>query len=127
MHRLFNYAAVFATTGSTACGGPDFCPATEAFALQVTVVDSAVGTFPAVGSVLSATSGAYSETQPASGIAGTDHSFDVGAGQPGSYSLSIRTVGYRDWVRSGLTVDADACGQPKTVQLRALVQRPTAP
>ena len=127
MHRIFKHTALIATIGSVACGGPDFCPATESFALQITVVDSASGTFPAAGSVLSAINGEYSETQPPSGIAGTDHSFDVGAGRAGSYSLSIRTAGYRDWVRSGLKVDADACGQPKTVQLRALVQRATAP
>jgi hypothetical protein len=36
-----------------------------------------------------------------------------------TYKVTVERAGYEDWVRDGVRVAGDDCGQPKTVQLEA--------
>ena len=98
------------------------CTSIGRFGLSVIVRDIRTGQAPAVGSTLFVRDGAYQEQFPAPGTpAGQSSDFGAANNRPGTYDLRVTTSGYSDWIRTGVKVDADACGHPKTVSLTAAI------
>ena len=102
------------------------CTADYRFGLTVTVVDS-VTSAPPASAVLLARSGAFVDSVgPATPVVGSLNGPPVlvlsAAGErPGTYDLTVRAPGYRDWTRTGVEVTADEChvhGVPVTARLR---------
>jgi hypothetical protein len=114
----------------TGCGSAVFdgpCTANYVFGLTVTVVDSVTGIPPASARLL-ARSGAYSDSV---GPAAPHQYYENGpsvlqlstAGErKGTYDLTVRAAGYRDWTRTGVKVTADEC-HVRPVALTARLQR----
>lgn len=84
------------------------------YGLNVTIVDSATGG-PPTSAVLIARSGAFVDSVGP----GTPMPVTLGgppvlllstAGErPGTYDVTVRAQGYRDWARTGIRVTADEC------------------
>jgi hypothetical protein len=114
-------------SGCTAAPTGFVCTDDFRFGLNVTVVDSVTGTPPA-SAVLIARDGAFVDSVgPA-----TPHQLVLNgppvlllstAGErPGTYDLTVRAAGYRDWARAGVAVTADEC-HVKQVAFTARLQR----
>jgi hypothetical protein len=96
--------------------------------ILVTVVDSVAGA-PPVEARLIATSAGFvdsvgpgSPVQPGPGEAAT-LVLSTSVGRPGTYSLVVRSPGYRDWTRNVTVVTMGACDGP-AVTLTARLQKP---
>jgi hypothetical protein len=114
----------------TGCGSAVFdgpCTADYRYGLTVTVIDSVTGSPPA-SAVLLARSGAYADSV---GPAAPQLSYENGpsvlrlstAGErPGTYELTVRAAGYRDWTLTRVKVTGDEC-HVRPVAVTARLQR----
>ena len=97
------------------------------YGLTVTVVDSATSDPPA-SALLIARSGAFVDSMgpvtPHPAVQnGPPVLLLVSAGErPGTYDLTVRSPGYRDWTRTGVEVTADECHVRRT-EVTARLQR----
>ena len=117
--------AVFAE----ACNSPSgvICTAEFRFGLAITVVDSVTSSPPA-SALLIARSGTFVDS------VGPNAPFSTNAGsspvlilntageRAGTYDVTVRAPGYRDWLGSGIKISADEC-HVKPVAITALLQR----
>jgi len=102
------------------------CTAQFVYGLNITVVDSATGSPPSEATLL-ARSGTFSDSvgprAPSQGVANEPLVLIMStAGErAGVYSATVRSPGYRDWTRSGISVTADEC-HVRPVNLTAWMQ-----
>ena len=99
------------------------CTDNFVFGLEVAVQDSSTGAPAASGAQLIAQDGAWADTV---GFPPTRPDLDalplVGAGErAGTFTVTVRKAGFRDWQRSGIVVTADEC-HVHTVELTARLQ-----
>lgn len=87
------------------------CTENFAFGLQVAVQDSSTGAPAASGAQLIARDGAWADTVAfPSNRPDLDAQPLVSAGErPGTYTVTVRKAGFRDWQRTGVVVTADEC------------------
>ncbi len=87
------------------------CTANFVFGLEVAVQDSSTGAPAASGAQLIAQDGAWADTVAfPSNRPDLDAQPLVSAGErPGTYTVTVRKAGFRDWQRSGVVVTADEC------------------
>ena len=110
--RLFLALAMLTATGCDLLDNPEFiCTANFVFGLEVTVQDSSTGAPAASGAQLIARDGAWADTV---GFPADRPDLDglplVSAGErAGTYAVTVRKAGFRDWQRSGIVVTADEC------------------
>jgi len=113
--------------GTSACIGPfEPCDDVGNFGIQVTVVDSATGRAPPLGSValMILKDGTYTETaqgslQISSGVLIVAGAFE----RTGTYSLEIQMTGYQTWTTTGVRVtESGRCDNVDTVKLTARMQ-----
>lgn len=126
--RKRSFTAVFAGSSVLALGAcarvsdPVVCPAWIPPSVIVTVQDSVTGANLTAGSTLVLREGAAvadsvtAETQPF-----PVQSRALGMGATGTFSLTVRHEGYREWVKSGIKVKQGACGA-ETVGVEARLQ-----
>lgn len=103
---------------------------TEARAgIVVTVVDSVTGDPPATATFV-ARSGAWADsslraTLPGVGTQASELVWDTAWERPGTYDVTVRSPGYRDWIRTRVrvTAETDACHHVRTTRLTARLQR----
>jgi hypothetical protein len=107
-------AAAFALTACDRLSLPHACTADFRYGLNVTVVDSLTNTPPASATLI-ARAGAYVDSVGPraplpNGPQGPAVLILSTAGErPGTYDLTVRAPGYRDWTRTGVQVTADEC------------------
>jgi len=103
------------------------CTADFRYGLNVTIVDSVTSNPPA-SALLVARSGAFVDSVgPAAPQQWSPNGPPVlllsAAGErPGTYDLTVRATGYRDWTRAGVKVTADEC-HVRGVEVTARLQR----
>jgi hypothetical protein len=90
------------------------CTADFRFGLNVTVVDSVTNAPPASAVLIARTGAVVDSVGPATPqqlvLNGPPVLLLGAAGErPGTYDLTVRAPGYRDWTRNGVTVTADEC------------------
>ncbi|MBI3504381.1 MAG: hypothetical protein HY059_06030 [Proteobacteria bacterium] len=117
--------SVCAVVSLAACGKSSVepaCPQVLLPAIAISVIDAHTLSAPAAQSKVYLADGSFRD----SSITYTDpagaHKAFVAYGRPGRYSVLVQTPGYADWNASGVDVQADACGQPRTVLATASLQ-----
>ena len=122
--RLCLALAVVMTAGCDLLDSPDvYCTGEFVFGLVVAVQDSSTGSPAASGAQLIAQDGAWADTV---GFPPNRPDLDaqelVSAGErPGTYTVTVRKGGFRDWQRTGVVVTADEC-HVHPVELTARLQ-----
>jgi hypothetical protein len=116
-------ALTAASLALAACGSglgdPLICTAEARPGLVITVRDSVTGAAAAAGSTLLAVDGAYRD----SSFIAFDSTMMSGVYErSGTYQLTLRHGGFRDWTRSGVVVTGGSC-HVETTRLTALLQR----
>lgn len=116
-----------ASLSLSACIGPfEPCDDVGNFGVKVTVVDSASGLTPKLGTsaFLILTEGAYTETAQASvQIANSPLVLAGALERPGTYALEVRMTGYLTWTTTGVRVQEEGrCDNVKTVNVTARMQ-----
>ncbi|MFL5542033.1 MAG: carboxypeptidase-like regulatory domain-containing protein [Longimicrobiaceae bacterium] len=107
-------AATFALGACDRLSLPRACTADFRYGLNVTVADSLTGA-PPPSATLIARAGAYVDSVGPqapflNGPQGPSVLLLSAAGErPGTYDLTVRAPGYRDWTRTGVQVTADEC------------------
>ena len=115
---------------ATSCGilAPDdlVCLTIPVDGILIYVKDSATRAWAASGAHFTARSGDYvdSTTYPSRFPLGDSLPMRAASGQAGIFSVTVRKEGYRDWTRTGIWVGTNKCGEPRTVTVTALLQRP---
>lgn len=88
------------------------CTANYVFGLSVTVVDSTTGGPPA-SALLIARNGAFVDSvgprEPVSYVTGPFLVLDAAGEREGTYDVTVRAQGYRNWTRTGVRVTAGEC------------------
>ncbi|HET7460585.1 MAG TPA: hypothetical protein VFJ82_05040 [Longimicrobium sp.] len=118
----FALSAVLALAACDRVADPVACPAYIPPSLNVTVQDSVTGANLTSGStlVLRGAAGVVDsttvETQPF-----PINSRGLGMGASGTFSLTVRHAGYREWTKSGIEVKQGQCGA-RTVDVEARLQ-----
>jgi hypothetical protein len=117
-------AGAAALAGCSPLTGIGVCTDDFRFGLNVTVVDSGTNAPPA-SAVLIARSGAFVDSVgPQTPVPMVQNGPPVlllsAAGEmPGTYDLTVRSPGYRDWTQAGIRVTANECHvDPKKVTAR---------
>jgi hypothetical protein len=104
-------AVAVAACDSPSMEGP--CTPNILFGLQVTVVDSLTNAPPASATLIARTAaevdsvGPQSPFQPV--VPGVVLVLSAAQERAGTYDLTVRAPGYRDWTRKGVRVTADRC------------------
>lgn len=117
-------AAVLALSACERAADPVACPAIVHPSVDVTVQDSATSANLTGGSILvlrDAAGVADSVTAPVLPGPYPLTSMSVGQEQTGTFTLTVRHAGYREWVKSGIKVKRGECGA-ETVRLTASLQ-----
>ena len=120
--------AAASMTGCSLIFDPGVCTANVAPGVNVLVQDSASGARVASGAQLIARDGAYADSSsypanhPELDSSPLQGAFERG----GTYSVTVRRAGYRDWTRNNVSVTKGAC-HVNTVTLTALLQQVIAP
>ncbi|HKW12698.1 MAG TPA: hypothetical protein VJO33_20085 [Gemmatimonadaceae bacterium] len=115
-------AAAFA--GGGCFDPPTVCAGLGAYGLEITVVDSLTGAPEAAGAALLTydLDRAGVRVDSVAGVVDTDV-LRGADDRSGRYTVLVRKVGYRDWLKSDVTVH-DGCPSVKTVRLTARLARP---
>lgn len=123
--RLFGVVALLTAAGCDLLDNNAglLCTENFVFGLQVAVQDSSTGSAAASGAQLIAQDGAWADTV---GFPPNRPDLDVqplvSAGErPGTYTVTVRKGGFRDWQRTGVVVTADEC-HVHPVELTARLQ-----
>lgn len=112
-------AALVATAGvAVACWNPieppdgaTICTTEARAAVTVHVVDSISGPTMMTGMSAQVRDGVYTDfsqtffTNPTSGI----HTVGLAFERKGTYTVTVKADGYKDWVKTGVVVGADLC------------------
>lgn len=87
--------------------------------LIIRVIDKNTGTTPSIGSRVTITEGGWSEIRPPAEFPVMVVSeYTAAYERPGTYSILIRTGGYQDWRRDGVTVETGGgCAHVNSVRL----------
>jgi hypothetical protein len=104
---------------------PVDCTADLRFGLIVTVVDSLTNAPPASATLIARTAAAVDSVGPHSPLPtgqGAVLVLSAAPERPGTYDLTVRAAGYRDWTRTGVRVTADEC-HVRRVELTARLQK----
>ena len=118
----FALSAVLALAACDRASDPLVCPAYIAPSVNVTVQDSVTGANLTAGSTLVLRNAAgvvdsmTIEPQPYT-IVG----WGLGMGAAGTFSLTVRHAGYREWTKAAIKVKQGVCGA-ETVNLTARLQ-----
>ena len=102
---------------------PSVCTAILKYGVNIAVVDSATGSPPSEATLL-VTSGSYTDSVGPRGPSQTTPPvlmLSTAGERAGTYSVTVRSPGYRDWRRTGIRVTADEC-HVKPVNLTARLQ-----
>lgn len=124
LSRLVILTALLATAGCDLLDSPGvICTANFVFGLEVAVEDSSTDAPAASGAQLIAQDGVWTDTVGfPSGRPDLDALPLVSAGErPGTYTVTVRKAGFRDWQRTGVLVTADEC-HVHPVELTARLQ-----
>lgn len=117
-------AAVVALSACERAADPVLCADWIPSSAEVTVLDSLSGANLTAGStlVLRDAAGVVDSVSVAVPPAPyTATSYGLGHGATGTFSLTVRHAGYREWVKGGITVKRGECGA-QTVDVTARVQ-----
>jgi hypothetical protein len=116
--------AVASMTGCSLIFSPDVCTDNVAAGVTVLVQDSASGARVASGAQLSAREGAYADfsSYPANHPELDSLPLQGAWERRGTYSVTVRRAGYRDWTRHNVSVTKGPC-HVNTVTLTALLQQ----
>lgn len=125
LHRILLVVALLTTAGCDLLDENLGVECTDNFVngLEVAVQDSSTGAPAASGAELIAQDGAWADTVR---FPPNRPEYDAlrlaSAGErPGTYTVTVRKAGFRDWQRSGIVVTADEC-HVHTVELMARLQ-----
>lgn len=94
-------------------------------AIAVAVEDSATGgSATADGDItVTASDGDFEESAQLPSNAGPSEQVFLVFERPGTYRVEVQASGYRLWVAEAVRVTEDRCDHPRTVDLRARLQR----
>ena len=114
----FALAAVLALSACEGASDPLVCPPIFSVSANVTVVDSISGAnvTPGATLVLRNAAGVDSVVAPTAPVT----TMWVGT-RTGTFTLTVRQVGYRVWMKPGVVVKGDECG-PHAVSITARLQ-----
>jgi len=112
--------AIVVSLLAASCRNDIVCAGVGRFGVTVEVRDSVTGTRLLDSVRVTATDGVY-QTQFA---VVADSVFGGATDRFGTYSVTVERAGYVTWQRNSVRVDATRCGEPITVALKALLQRP---
>lgn len=111
---LLLIAALFGACNSTS-ENPTACTLEARAAINVEVRDSLTGQPAAAGATGVAAEGAYADTLDAFSATSLAGAYE----RAGTYTVTVRKPGYREWRLTGVTVTSDACHvQPVQLQAR---------
>lgn len=116
--------AVLALSACEQISEPVPCPAYIPPSVLVTVRDSVTSANLTAGSTLvlrDAAGVADSVSVPAPPPPATIEAYGLGQGGTGTFSLTVRRAGYREWAKSGIKVKEGQCGA-ETVNVEARLQ-----
>jgi hypothetical protein len=124
---LSSAAGALLLAGCGAITGDYACTADYRYGLNVTVVDSVTSAPPASAVLIARTGAAVDSVGPAAPqpvvLNGPPVLLLGAAGErPGTYDLTVRAPGYRDWTRNGVKVTADEC-HVRGIAVTARLQR----
>ncbi len=118
--RLLLAAAL--SLGTAACA----CTDEGSFAVNVRVVDAATGASRADGATLVVREGAYADSM--TGGPGSPPVLAAAPEREGTYEVTVRRAGYRDWTRSGVRVGrGGSCNGLRSALLTAELEPLPAP
>jgi hypothetical protein len=126
--RFLSFAAsALLLAGCGPVTGDFNCTADFRFGLNVTVVDSVTSAPPASAVLIARTGAVVDSVGPATPqqlvLNGPPVLLLGAAGErPGTYDLTVRAPGYRDWTRNGVRVTADEC-HVRGIAVTARLQR----
>jgi hypothetical protein len=129
MHHRWSTALILGAAAAQGCRNPTALVCTDEFryGLQITVVDSTTLSPPSSATLL-ARSGTFTDSLgPQAPFLVNNHGVRVlmlwTAGERvGTYDVTVKSPGYRDWVRSGITVTANEC-HVNEISITAKLQR----
>ena len=115
--------SVLAVAGCGLISAPN-CTLTFDPAVEVVVQDSVSGAMIASGAQLIAREGTYADSMslPANRADLDSKSLSAANERAGTYTVTVRKPGYREWTRSNVQVEQEVC-HVRTVRLTALMQR----
>lgn len=117
--RLEMFVAIVAMSAAASCTQPAesiVCTDLFAYGLTVSVTDSSTQSAMSSGVSVVARDGSYVDSAAPFPGAST---FALAGERAGTYSVTVRKVGYKDWVKSGIQVTKDVCHvQPVGVTAR---------
>lgn len=111
-------AALLLAVPLAACGdSPTLCPDEVRPMMLIQVQDASTGQSGSEGAGGSITEGSF--TSPLVRY-DADRLAPLATGRPGTYTVVVQKPGFQTWTRTGIQVDADACGT-ETVHLEAFL------
>lgn len=114
-------AALAACSGGRADYGVN-CPDNYAYGIVVSVRDSTTGADAVAGATGIASDGAFRDSVSIpSGTSPHASAISLVGERAGTYTVTVRKAGYRDWTNSNVVVTRDAC-HVRTVTLTAQLQ-----
>ena len=116
-------ALAMSTAGCREIFPPD-CTTGVVYALRVRVQDSVSSAMVASGAQAVVRDGAFADSAavPANRPDLDASVMQLAGGRPGTYSVTVRKTGYRDWVRAGVRATKGDC-HVNPVELTASLQR----
>ena len=123
MRHIAQIVALAATAAMMSCNEPHTveCLTVPVAGLRVTVVDSSTSSPPAEATLIARSLAFVDSVGPVQPSSATTTLVLYAVDRPGTYSVQIRSPGYRDWLRPSVDVTADAC-HVRTVTLTARLQ-----
>lgn len=121
--RLLGACALLMCAGCSLISAP-VCDGEFVSAVNVRVVDSASGAMAASGAQLLVRDGAFADSMslPANRTDLDALSLHAAGERAGTYAVTVRKDGYRDWTQANVQAERDACHVTK-ISLTALMQR----
>ena len=125
MMRLRALIAVPIVTMGGACTAPagngTVCTALFAYGISVSVIDSASGAAAGAGATVVASEGPYADSVVVPLTASPSFPIGLAGERAGTYLVTVRKSGYRNWRRSDVVVTKDEC-HVKGVAVTAKIQ-----
>ncbi len=120
MRHMLLLGLLALTSGCDALGSVT-CTTIALPAIIVYVRDAPSGVPAAGGATVVARSGSYADSVSVPTGLTYDYPVSLASERPGTYAVTVRKTGYRDWSQSNVRIDADQC-HVRTVTLTASLQ-----